>query len=435
APIVDQRDVGAEERAVRAGHASRRGDDEVARGAVVAQRLGVNGFLEKLRHDLRIGRLRDDGLRDLRPNEMPRHAARGERRDRQRGADEKRGQFHGTPPRGIVDHISVHQFLSLAQKRIAALHCRCESTLSARQGRVLHCVRVRRFLILATILVIACHRKPPSPPDVIARVGERMVSLGDFKRYLERNAGTDLAQVGAEGGSAMLDQYVEEIVLSEYAANHGVEIPAEKIAAAVRTEAGSTVIEKRDEMRRQKLIADLAANIPQASDAEIRTWYEQHPSEFRSGEEVHVRQILVHDEATADDIAARLKKGESFEDLSRQFSLAPNAKKGGEIGYISRGELPKMFEDEIFALKPGSSTGVIRTENSFHIFHVDERRPPGVISLVTAAPVIRERLRDDGIRENITQNVARARAEMPIAVLTKRLPFRYSGTFPRSENE
>ena len=295
---------------------------------------------------------------------------------------------------------------------------------------------VRRFLLLLGIVAaVACHRKPPFPPDVIARVGERMITLADFKRYLERNAGTDLAQVGPEVASAMLDQYVEEIVLSEYAATHGVEIPAEKIASAVRTDAGATVIEKRDEMRRQKLVADIAESLAQPADAETRAYYEQHPSEFRSGEEVHVRQILVHDEPTANDIVARLKKGAAFQDLSRQYSLAPNAKKGGEIGYVSRGELPKMFEDEIFALKPGSSSGVIRTENSFHIFQVDERRPPGVIDLPTAAPVIREKLRDDATRERITQTVARARGEMPIAVLTKRLPFRYSGTFPKSENE
>ncbi len=295
---------------------------------------------------------------------------------------------------------------------------------------------VRRLLLLLGVLAaVACHRKPPSPPDVIARVGERMITLSDFKRYLDRNAGTDLAQVGPEVASAMLDQYVEEIVLSEYAAAHSVEIPAEKIASAVRNDAGATVIEKRDEMRRQKLIADLSENLPQPADAEVRAYYEQHPSEFRSGEEVHARQILVHDESTANEIAAELKKGASFQDLSRQYSLAPNAKRGGEIGYVSRGELPKMFEDEIFALKPGAVSGVLRTENSFHIFQVDERRPPGVIDLPTAAPVIRARLRDEGIRERIAQIVARARGEMTIAILTKRLPFRYTGTFPKSENE
>src|SRR5438874_2345615 len=49
---------------------------------------------------------------------------------------------------------------------------------------------VRRFLLLVGILAaaVACHRKPPFPPDVIARVGERMVTLNDFKRYLDRNA-------------------------------------------------------------------------------------------------------------------------------------------------------------------------------------------------------------------------------------------------------
>ena len=120
------------------------------------------------------------------------------------------------------------------------------------------------------VLALACHRKPSLPPDVIARVGDRMIVLADFKKYLERNAGTDLAQLGGEVASALLDQYIEEIILSEYAAGHGVEIPAEQIAAAVRSDAGSTVIEKRDDMRRQRLITDLSAEAPQPSDAEVQ---------------------------------------------------------------------------------------------------------------------------------------------------------------------
>ena len=49
----------------------------------------------------------------------------------------------------------------------------------------------------------------------------------DFKRYLDRNAGTDLAQLTPEVASAMLDQFIEEIIVSEHAASHGVEVPAE----------------------------------------------------------------------------------------------------------------------------------------------------------------------------------------------------------------
>ncbi len=285
------------------------------------------------------------------------------------------------------------------------------------------------FLIL--ILAFGCKRKPSAPPDVVVRVGDRMITLADFKRYLERNAGAELAQMQPEVASAMLDQYVEEVILSEHAAANGIEVPADAIAAAVRNEAGATVIEKRDEMRRQKLIASVSADVPDASEEQVREYYERHLNDFRSGEEVRVRQILVRDEALASQIVANLRKGSSFEDLSLEHSLAPNSKKGGDIGFISRGDLPKMFEDEIFALKAGAISNVIKTDNSFHIFKVDERRAPGAIEFDAAAPVIRSRLREDAIRERIAQLVGRTRKDLLIGVLTRRLPFNYSGTLPR----
>ncbi|HKO00538.1 MAG TPA: peptidylprolyl isomerase, partial [Thermoanaerobaculia bacterium] len=163
-------------------------------------------------------------------------------------------------------------------------------------------MRLRLLLALLVVIAVACHRKPAIPPDVVVRIGERMITLADLKRYLDRNAGTELAQLTPEVASALLDQYVEEVVLSEYAATHGVEVPADKIASAVRNDAGATVVEKRDEMRRERLVSSMSADLPQPTDEEIRVYYEQHPDEFKSPEEVRVRQILVHDEALANDI-------------------------------------------------------------------------------------------------------------------------------------
>lgn len=290
-------------------------------------------------------------------------------------------------------------------------------------------------LSVALSVLSACKREPSTPPDVVVRVNERMLKLNDFKRYLERNAGTDLAQLTPEVASAMLDQFVEEIIISEYAASHGVEVPAEKITEAVRTEAGITVVEKRDEMRREKLIANLAAETPEASDIAVQAYYDQHRNDFRSGEEVRVRQILVADETLANEIVGKLKAGADFAELSAQHSRAANAKRGGEIGWVSREELPKMFADEILSLGQGEISDVIRTDSTFHIFRVDERRGPGTLDANAAAPVIRVRLKEEAIRERLAQIVSRSRQEMKIAVLTRRLPFRYSGSLPKAEAE
>jgi peptidyl-prolyl cis-trans isomerase C len=295
--------------------------------------------------------------------------------------------------------------------------------------------RVAILLLICSVPLTACKRKPSISPDVIARVHDRMLTLADFKRYLDRNAGTDLAQLTPEVASAMLDQFVEEIIVSEYAATHGVEVPADQIASAVRNEAGVTVIEKRDEMRRERLIANLAAEVPDVSPAEVQAYYDQHQGDFRSGEQVRVRQILVNDENLAKQIREELKNGASFADLSAKHSRAPNAKRGGEIGFVSRGELPKMFEEEIFRLQAGEISDVIRTETSFHIFQIDERRPPGTLDLAEAAPLIQTRLREDAIRQQLGKLVGQSRRDSNLAILTRRLPFRYSGTLPKSHDE
>lgn len=297
---------------------------------------------------------------------------------------------------------------------------------------------LRRLLALfltTLVLAAACRKKPATPPDVVVRVSDRMLTLADLKRYVERNTGTELAQMTPEVASAMLDQYVEEIVLSEYAATHGVEVPADEIASAVRNDAGATVVEKRDEMRRAQLIKDLAAETAEPTADEIRQYYEQHAPDFRSNEEVRVRQILVHEEPLANEIVDKLKKGGDFAQLSAEHSSAPNGKRGGDIGYISRGELPKMFEEEIFKLQPGQISEVIRTDSSFHIFKVDDRRPAGIIDLPSAEPVIVERLKEDALRSRMAQLVAQSRRDLQVAVLTKRLPFRYSGALPTAANE
>lgn len=290
-------------------------------------------------------------------------------------------------------------------------------------------------LLCCVLLAAACRKARSTPPDVAARVGDRNVTLDDFKRYLDKNAGADLGQIAPEAASALLDQYIEEALISEYAVAHGTDVASDKIAAAVRNDPGSTVIEKRDEMRRMELLNQLAVKIATPTDEQVQKYYEQHPQEFDLAERVHARQILVHDQETAKQVVAKLNSGTPFEQASAEYSRAPNAKMGGDLGFVARGQLPKVFEDELFAVKPGSISRIIQTDNSFHIFKVEEYQPAGPLSLVLAAPTIRLKLQQNALDEAMTQLLLEARREISVAVLVKRLPFQYTGGYPQAGNE
>jgi len=286
------------------------------------------------------------------------------------------------------------------------------------------------------VLIPACRRRITNiAPDVIALVGERGITLEDFKRYLMRNAGTDLAQTPPEASSALLDQFVEELLLSEHAAKTGIDVPTDKIAEAVRNDPGSTVVEKRDEMRRARLLGNLSAGIPSPTAEEVRSYYAQHEEEFRLDERIRVRQILVSDEKIAQQIIKELKRGAAFEDLSARNSEAANAAHGGDIGYVGRGELPKVFEDQIFNLKPGQVSEIIRTDAKFHIFKVDDFKPAGPVDPATAEASIRARLQTEAQAQAVQRVVDSVRRQIPVTILTKRLPFEYSGTLSVSKDE
>ena len=68
------------------------------------------------------------------------------------------------------------------------------------------------------------------------------------------------------------------------------------------------------------------------------------------------------------DVLFRARKGESFDDLAREFSDDQlTASRGGRMPRISRGQTVPEFEEVAFGLAPGQVSDVVRTEFGFHI--------------------------------------------------------------------
>jgi len=79
--------------------------------------------------------------------------------------------------------------------------------------------------------------------------------------------------------------------------------------------------------------------------------------------------------ALIDSLLVLVQGGEDFASLAKKFSQDPGStEKGGELGFIQRGDFVKEFEEAAFALKPGEISGVVKTQFGLHIIQLIDRR-------------------------------------------------------------
>ena len=164
----------------------------------------------------------------------------------------------------------------------------------------------------------------------------------------------------------------------------------------------------------QEVVGELSVQ-----DADVRRYYEEHPEEMEQPEGVRISQIVAHAslEAAAsvrnaarekiEAIARELQSGTDFAELARLHSDGPEAERGGDSGYVTRGgrALPRV-EETAFALRTDEVSDIIETRRGYHIIKVTARRPSGRISPAEATEAIRERLLSRARSERIDQYIA-----------------------------
>ena len=109
------------------------------------------------------------------------------------------------------------------------------------------------------------------------------------------------------------------------------------------------------------------------------------------------------------ELRERVIKGEKFSMLATLYSQDPgSAKKGGELGFFSRGDMVGEFESAAFALKPGEVSPVIETQYGFHIIQLIERRGNTInarhiliIPQVSAEDLLKARMKLDSVAVEI----------------------------------
>jgi parvulin-like peptidyl-prolyl isomerase len=180
-----------------------------------------------------------------------------------------------------------------------------------------------------------------------------------------------------------------DLVLRRAAAEHGW-LDDEGVVSAYRKDLDAALIEA--------YLAETIVPSIKFNRDEFRTYWEQHPDEFRGPPQVQLGTIMVGTREEADEIVAKLSEGADFGYLRTQY-----AGRGHDAIETDKWVSPDIFSEEIrealARLQVGQSTGAFEVAGGWIIFKLKNRRPGALKTLEESDP----QLRDIMFRRKLTE--------------------------------
>ena len=130
----------------------------------------------------------------------------------------------------------------------------------------------------------------------------------------------------------------------------------------------------------------------------MRDWFGKHPEIARIPERRHIGQLVAGTRKEAEDLRARIMKGESLFTLAGKYSIDPiGRKQNGDMGWIAEGRGMPELDKALSSLGDGDISKVIETKAGFHLLTILERRP----GLEKKYDDVRDRVRQRIINEKL----------------------------------
>jgi len=175
-------------------------------------------------------------------------------------------------------------------------------------------------------------------------------------------------------------------------------------------------------------LGDVSADVV-VDDADIHTYYENHPEKFQIPEVVRARHILIKvvlqdsqekkriAREKMEDILRQLERGTDFAQLAIKYSEDSSAAQGGDLGYFPRANMVKPFADAAFMLQPGEISGIVESVYGLHVIKVEDRKEKGLVSEQEARAKIEAYLLNIKKQQAIDEEISSLRAAADIEVL------------------
>ena len=250
--------------------------------------------------------------------------------------------------------------------------------------------------VVALVLALGCNEKalqhstrsdagrlpgglsPEQAALVVAKVGDRTITLGDYAATLERMDQFDrLRYQSPERRKELLQEIIDVELLAQDARKRKLDEEPET----------QQVIRQ---ILRDALLAEAKRDLPAPADipeSEVRAYYEAHRDDYREPERRRVAEIIVKDKETANKVIGLAKKSNSREwgELFKSYSIVPLRKgpegqpleMAGDLGLVgpagdARGDNPRVSAEVRAAVFDIAEIGEVssrpvQTKAGFHV--------------------------------------------------------------------
>ncbi len=265
------------------------------------------------------------------------------------------------------------------------------------------------FFLFAVCLLFACTKKEEKQSSYLAKVGNKTITEADMEREISNLP--DFVQKmfeGVSGKQRFLDELIKREILYQEALKKGLDkdpVYQRKLEDFKKMNLVGLLLEKEIE-RKTKI-----------SDKEVRDYYEQHKEDFAPVSQVRLSHIVTNKEEEAQKILERLKKGEDFAQIAKRDSIdTASAKKGGDLGFFSRGDIPEEFRTLAVRLKTGQVSEPIKTKAGYEIIKVTDKKVGQVIEFEKIKDLISQNLLAEKQRESFDSYIEGLRKKYNIEI-------------------
>jgi len=107
-------------------------------------------------------------------------------------------------------------------------------------------------------------------------------------------------------------------------------------------------------------------------ESDIKNYYQSHGEKYSGIKKYYLRNILLDNREKMEQIRGEIKGKDDFIRFAQNYSMAPNAQDGGDLGLFDITDFPSELKDEISKLSRDQFTQVISTARGFQIFYIED---------------------------------------------------------------